>query len=96
MSQPNFPVLFAREQILRRTHELVRDLQAAFGDEPPLLVCVVEGARPFARLVQQGLAGRLPVHEVRAKSYQGTESTGEVAITPVGESGRHSPAARSC
>ena len=42
---------------------------------------VIEGARPFARLVQQSLPGSLPVHEVRAKSYQGTQSTGAVQIT---------------
>jgi hypoxanthine phosphoribosyltransferase len=73
--------MFSNEDILRRCHELVRELQACFGDEPPCLVQVIQGARPFARLIQGGLAGCLPMHEVRAKSYQGTQSTGEVAIT---------------
>lgn len=42
---------------------------------------VIQGALPFARLIQMALTGGLPVHEVRAKSYEGTESTGQVRIT---------------
>ena len=73
--------MFSNEDILRRSHELVRELQAALGDEPPCLVQVIKGARPFARLIQDGLPGALPVYDVRAKSYEGTQSTGEVKIT---------------
>ena len=53
------------------------------GSEPPCLVQVVEGARPFARLVQQGFVGQR-MHDVRAKSYEGTVSTGEVQIEMLG------------
>lgn len=81
---PPFPVLFSQEQIQRRAFELVREIQAVIDDEPPILIAVIEGARPFARLIQQGLADGLPVFEVRAKSYAGTESTGDVKISPVG------------
>jgi hypoxanthine phosphoribosyltransferase len=73
--------MFSNQDILRRCHEIVRELEACFDDEPPCLVQVIQGARPFARLIQGGLSGRLPVYEVRAKSYEGTQSTGEVAIT---------------
>ena len=78
---PPFRVLFAHVDILRRSYELVRALQSCLGAEPPCLVQVIQGARPFARLIQSGLSGGLPVHDVRAKSYEGTESTGEVQIT---------------
>lgn len=77
---PSFRVLVTRDDVLRRSSELVRDLRAAIGDQPPLLVAVIEGARPFAGIVQQQLPGQLPVHEVRAKSYEGTESTGNVRV----------------
>ena len=80
-SFPSFRVLICHLDILRRSHELVREIQACVGDQPPCLVQVIQGARPFARLIQIGLAGGLPMHEVRARSYQGTESTGEVKIT---------------
>ncbi|MCB9878707.1 MAG: hypoxanthine phosphoribosyltransferase [Planctomycetes bacterium] len=83
-SHPPFRVLFSHDQILRRCAELARELRRVLGDEPPCLVQVIEGARPFARLMQQQLAGALPVHEVRAKSYEGTQSTGQVKVSPLG------------
>lgn len=76
---PPFRCLFTNLEILTRTRELGRELQDELGSEPPCLVQVVEGARPFARLVQQGFVGQR-MHDVRAKSYEGTVSTGEVQI----------------
>lgn len=87
---PPFRVLIPHAEILRRSHELARALAAELGDAPPCLIAVIEGARPFARLIQRALPGQLPVHEVRASSYRGTESSGRVAI-----SGREPPV-RGC
>jgi hypoxanthine phosphoribosyltransferase len=78
---PQFRVLIGRDDIARRARELAAELRRCLGDEPPLLVVVIEGARRFARLIQQALPGTLPLHEVRARSYVGTESSGEVTIT---------------
>ena len=80
---PPFRCLFSNLEILTRTRELGRELQDELGSEPPCLVQVVEGARPFARLVQQGFVGQR-MHDVRAKSYEGTVSTGEVQIEMLG------------
>ena len=80
---PPFRCLFSNLEILTRTRELGRELQCELGSEPPCLVQVVEGARPFARLVQQGFVGQR-MHDVRAKSYEGTVSTGEVQIEMLG------------
>lgn len=78
---PPFRVLLSHDQILRRTHELARAIAAAAGDEPPCLVVVIEGARTFARQLQQLLPGRPPLHEVRASSYgSGTTSSGVVRL----------------
>ncbi|MCA8950684.1 MAG: hypoxanthine phosphoribosyltransferase [Planctomycetes bacterium] len=82
---PPFRVLLSRDEILRRIHELVRQLTADLGegyaDGPPCLVAVVEGARPLARTVQRLLPGALPVHEIKASSYgSGTESAGTVEV----------------
>lgn len=85
MSSPPFRVLFSHDQILRRTQELARAITAATPGEPPLLVAVIEGARPFARLLQKFVPGNLPVHEVRASSYAGTTSSGTVTITVGGD-----------
>jgi hypoxanthine phosphoribosyltransferase len=97
MSHPPFRILFSRDQILRRTHEIARaiqeDLRAVGASSPPCLVAVIEGARPFARQLQQLLPGHLPVHEVRASSYgKGMHSSGTVAVTgadAVPAAGRH-------
>jgi len=78
---PPFRVVFSHDEILRRCHELARQI-AAF-DAPPCLVVVVEGARPFARVLQRLLPGDLPLHEVRAKSYVGTQSSGQITLTGV-------------
>lgn len=80
-SFPPFRVLFSHDDILRRSHELVRELQQSYCDERPCLIQVIQGARPFAALIRAGLEGKLPLYDVRAKSYEGTQSTGEVKIS---------------
>ncbi|MBX3463354.1 MAG: hypoxanthine phosphoribosyltransferase [Planctomycetes bacterium] len=77
---PPFPVLFSADQIRRRTHELARAIRRDAGELPPCLVVVIEGARTFARQLQQLLPGQPPLHEVRASSYAGTTSTGRVQL----------------
>jgi hypoxanthine phosphoribosyltransferase len=84
-ASPPFRVLLAHDEIVRRTRELARAIAAATPGEPPLLVAVIEGALPFARLLQEHVPGRLPLHEVRAASYAGTSSSGAVTITAGGE-----------
>jgi len=79
---PPFRVLISHDQILRRVHEMVRAILAVHHGEPPLLVAVIEGARPFARQLQKLMPGQVPVHEVRASSYgSGTESSGVVTLS---------------
>jgi hypoxanthine phosphoribosyltransferase len=83
MSTPTFPpfrVLLSNDRIQRRIRELVAELTAALGGEPPCLVAIVEGARPLARHLQRLLPGALPVYEIGASSYRGTASTGEVVV----------------
>ena len=82
-SAPPFAVVFSHDDILRRCRELARQIHAAGKDAPPCLVVVVEGARPFARVLQQLLPGNLPLHEVRASSYVGTQSSGQVKLSGV-------------
>ena len=45
---PTFPVVIARDDILRRVHELARAIAHAHPTQPPLLLAVMEGARVFA------------------------------------------------
>jgi len=80
---PSFRRLISNEDICRRAGELVRDLRAALGEAPPCLVQVIEGARPFARLIQRGFRDQV-MHDVRAKSYVGTQSVGAVRVDLLG------------
>lgn len=81
-SFPPFRVLLSNEQILRRIRELARQIRSDMGDEPPVLVMVIEGARTFARQIQLALGGNLTIHEIRASSYgDGTVSSGTVTIS---------------
>ncbi len=77
----DFEVLIERAQLQRRIRELATAIAASFGDPPPVLVAVMEGARAFADALSQLLPGRPCYREVRAASYgTGTVSTGSVAL----------------
>lgn len=87
---PPFEVYIDRETVLRRVGEIARDLAGNLGPEGelPCLVGVAEGARPFARQLQQRFPGNPPVHWIRAKSYgDGTESSGSVTVVEVEQGG---------
>ena len=75
--------MFSNDEIVRRAHELALEIKRGQAGGQPCLVQVVEGARPFARLIQRAL-GCHALHDVRAKSYEGTVSTGEVRIEMLG------------
>lgn len=78
---PAFRVLIANTEILRRTRELARQIAQDHAQEPPCLIAVMEGARTFARALQQHLPGAPVVHELRASSYgDGTTSSGTVKV----------------
>lgn len=76
-----FRILIANAVILRRIRELARSVAQDHPGEPPCLIAVMEGARTFARALQQHLPGQPVVHEIRASSYgDGTVSSGTVKV----------------
>jgi hypoxanthine phosphoribosyltransferase len=76
-----FAVLIPGFALLRRIAELGDRIGRDFGDEPPCVVAVMEGARTFARHLRPGLSGRPVVHEIRASSYgDGMRSAGTVKV----------------
>jgi hypoxanthine phosphoribosyltransferase len=79
---PAFPVVIARDDILRRVHELARAIAAEHPAHPPFLLAVMDGARVFADHLRKLLPGQPPYGEVRARSYgDGMVSSGRVEIT---------------
>lgn len=63
-----------------RAGELATEIDATYNQTTPVLLTVMKGAKPFA----ESLAKKLTIHfetgTVKARSYEGTESTGEVEI----------------
>jgi hypoxanthine phosphoribosyltransferase len=81
LSTHPFRTLIDRDQLLRRSREMARQIAADHPGRPPVLVAVIEGARTFARQLQIHLQGGLPVHEIRASSYgSGMVSSGDVKV----------------
>lgn len=81
---PAFEVLIPRDRILRRTRQLADEIRRRFPDPHELcVVAVIEGARTFCRTLLAELGPGIAMHEIRAKSYVGTESSGAVSLGPV-------------
>ncbi len=78
----DFRTLIATDTIERRIRELARDVAAAYPDQPPCVIAVIEGARVFARHLMRHLGWSTTVHEIRASSYgAGTISSGDVQVS---------------
>lgn len=81
-SVATFESLITRDRILRRTGELARSITTKHAGNGQLcIVAVMEGARVFCRQLVPQLGVAIPVHEIRASSYLGVRSTGEVALS---------------
>ncbi len=80
MSAPAFPVVISRDDILRRVHELARELTKLHADAPPVYIAGMDGARVFADCLRRVLPGQPAYLEGRAESYgDGTVSSDELA-----------------
>ena len=74
-----FEVLIPRERVHQRIAEMAMSISVAF-DKAPAILAVLEGARTFADAMCGCLPGRPHWDGFLASSYQGTESTGMVAL----------------
>lgn len=85
--------LLSAAAIQRRVDELGAEIAAHYGDMPFTMVVVLKGALPFAADLMRAIDhAAMRVEYIRARSYDGTDSTGEVALTVLPEEplqGRH-------
>lgn len=85
--------LISASAIQRRVDELGAEIAAHYGDEPITLIVVLKGGLPFAADLLRAIpVSDVCVEYIRARSYAGTASTGEVLITMQPEEsleGRH-------
>ena len=73
-----FRPFIEKEEILARVSEIGREISMRYGDSYPLLVCVLNGAAPFAVDLFRSLDIDAEITFIRMRSYEGTSSTGNV------------------
>ncbi len=74
--------LFSRDQIAERVNELGRKISADYSDKKQLLVlCILNGSIFFTADLLREISVPCNLNCIKAKSYQGTQSTGNVNIS---------------
>lgn len=74
----SFRLLISEEDIRHRVRELGREISSRYHGRRPLFLAVLNGAFIFAADLMRACTIDCEVSFIRLRSYQGTESTGEV------------------
>ncbi|GAA0198319.1 MAG: hypoxanthine phosphoribosyltransferase [Lactobacillus kefiranofaciens] len=74
-------VLFSQEQLNSRMDEMAARLNEKYAGEEPIVIPVLNGAMIFASDMIKRLTFKLTIDPIKASSYAGTSSTGNVKIT---------------
>jgi hypoxanthine phosphoribosyltransferase len=77
--------LYDAVAIAARVRELAAELDVAFAGGPVVAVVALKGAMVFAADLIRAMKTPIELEMIRAKSYAGTESTGEVTFSLVPE-----------
>ena len=77
--------LFDADAIQARIGELAAELDVAFDGGPVVAVVALKGALPFAADLIREMKTPLELEVIRAKSYIGTESSGDVSVPVIPE-----------
>lgn len=73
-------VLYSQKQLNDRMDEIGEELTKKYQNETPLVVPVMTGAMVFASDMLKRMNFKLNVDPIKAESYVGTHSTGEVEL----------------
>lgn len=73
-----FKPFITSDQIAKRVGEIAAEISGSYRDKNPLIVCVLNGAFPFASDLFMNLDCDAQIAFVRLQSYSGTESSGQV------------------
>lgn len=74
-------VLFDQDQLNKRMDEMAARLNKKYEGQEPIVIPVLNGAMIFASDMIKRLTFELTIEPIRASSYEGTSSTGNVKIT---------------
>lgn len=73
--------LIDRDALHARVGELAAEVDAHYGDREILVLVVLKGSAPFSVDLMRQLNVSLAVEYIRAKSYDGAETSGEVIFS---------------
>lgn len=73
-----FKPFLPEEKIQKRVLEIAEEISREYAGRVPLLLCVLNGAFPFASDIFKNLSIDAEITFIRLKSYCGTSSTGTV------------------
>jgi hypoxanthine phosphoribosyltransferase len=73
-----FRPYITREQIAERIRTIGREITEQYRGKNPILICVLNGAFPFAADLFREIETDAQITFVRLKSYEGTSTTGTV------------------
>ncbi|MDE6048722.1 MAG: hypoxanthine phosphoribosyltransferase [Paramuribaculum sp.] len=73
-----FKPFIPADEIQQRIAEIAAEISREYEGKVPLLVCVLNGAFPFAADIFRNLTIDAEITFIRLKSYSGTSSTGAV------------------
>lgn len=74
-------VLFTQDDLDKRMDELAGELNKKYAGEQPIVAPVLNGAMIFASDMIKRLNFKLTIDPIKASSYAGTSSTGQVKIS---------------
>lgn len=74
-------ILYTQSDLDSRMDEMAAELNVKYKDEEPIVVPVLNGAMIFASDMIKRLNFKLTIDPIKASSYAGTQSTGEVKIS---------------
>ena len=75
--------LITSEQIANRVRELGQEIRSKYPSENLLLICVLKGSVLFFADLARAIDGPTTMEFIRARSYEGTSSTGAVTLDGV-------------
>lgn len=74
-------VLIDEERLQARIRELGREITSDYGERDLVLLCLLKGGIYFTSDLSRSIDLPITLEFVRARSYAGTESTGEVKLS---------------
>lgn len=76
-------VLISEEELDKRIKELGRQLSTEYADKKPIMLCLLKGSVSFFSHLCENMNIPLEYEFLRASSYSGTQTTGEVKLTNI-------------